>query len=219
MATIVLKANRRDITGKKVKAMRRAGLLPAVLYGQALTPIPITLDMKESSRILATLGSSSIIKIDLEGEELNTLVRDRQRDTLRNMFLHIDFQVVSMTEKLRANVSINVTGVSPALKDFNAIVEQLINEIEVESLPGNLPEKFEVDVSKLTEIGDQILVKDLELPEGVTIAMDPEETLVTVTAATAEIEEEEELVEEEVLEEPDVIEKGKREDEEEETQE
>ena len=216
MDTITLEAKRRTVTGKKVKALRREGLLPAVLYGHEFEPTPITLDMHEASRILGKLGSSSILKIDLEGEPLNALVRDRQRDYLKSMFLHVDFQVVSMTEKLRANVTINVVGTSPALKEYNAIVEQLINEIEVESLPGNLPEKFEVDVTRLTEIGDQILVKDLDLPEGVTISLDPEETIVTVTAATAAVEEEAEETEEVGFDEPEVIEKGKREEEEEE---
>jgi large subunit ribosomal protein L25 len=217
MDSIKLMATRREVTGKKVKALRREGLLPAVLYGHSLEPTPISLDMREASHVLGTLGSSSILKIDLEGEELNALVRDRQRDYLKGIFLHIDFQVVSMTEKIRANVSIHIIGTSPALQEFNAIVEQLINEIEVESLPGNLPEKFEVDVSGLAEIGDQILVKDLTLPEGVTISLDPEETIVTIASATVEVEAEEEEIEEEILDEPEVIEKGKRDEEDEET--
>lgn len=215
MDSIKLTAKRRQITGKRVKAMRRAGHLPAVLYGHDLEPTPISLDLHDASLILGKLGSSSLIKIDLEGEELTALVRDRQRDYLKGIFLHIDFQVVSMTEKIKANVSINVIGISPALKEYNAIVEQLINEIEVESLPGDLPEKFDIDVSNLTEIGDQILVKDLDLPEGVSISLDPEETVVTVTAATAAMEEEEEEIEEVSLDEPEVIEKGKREEDEE----
>lgn len=214
MDRVTLKASRREIIGKKVRAMRREGLLPAVLYGRDMEPTPISLNARDASRILASLGSSSLIKIDLEGEELNALVRDRQRDYLKAMFLHVDFQVVSMTEKIRANVAIHVTGTSPALSDYNAIVEQLINEIEVEALPGNLPEKFVVDVSALTEIGDQILVKDLDIPEGVTITLDLEETIVSITAATAAVEEEEEEIEEEILEEPEVIEKGKRDEEE-----
>jgi len=214
MDSIVLEAKRRDVIGKRVKALRREGILPAVLYGQNFEPLPISLDMREASRVLAGLSGSSLVKINLDGEELNTLVRDKQRDYLKGVFLHIDFQIVSMTEKIRAFVQIILTGESPALREYNAIVEQLINEIEVESLPGDLPQKFELDVSGLTELGDQILVKDIKLPGDVVIMLDDEEVIVSITASTsAEEEEEEEEFEEDISGEPEVIEKGKKDEE------
>ncbi|MCE5207641.1 MAG: 50S ribosomal protein L25 [Chloroflexi bacterium] len=212
MESVVIKATRRDITGKQVKALRRQGLLPAVLYGHQFDPRPITLDMREASRSLAGLTSSSLVKIDLDGEIFTALVRDKQRDYLKASFLHIDFQVVSMTEKIRAYVQVHVVGKSPAVRDFNAVAEQLISEIEVESLPGNLPESFSVDISSLATIGSHITVKDLIVPEGVEILLDNEEVIVSITASSTE----EEVVEEAVegdTEEPEVIEKGKKEEE------
>lgn len=213
MESVILKATRRDVIGKQVKALRRAGQLPAVLYGHKFDPRPIALDMRDASRVLASLTSSSLVQIDLEGEMLTALVRDKQRDYLKATFLHVDFQVVSMTEKIRAYVQVHITGKSPAVRDFNAIAEQLINEIEIEALPGDLPEVFTVDISGLATIGNHIQIKDLVVPAGVEILMDMEEIIVSITAASMEAEVAEEEVEA-AAGEPEVIEKGKKEEEE-----
>lgn len=213
MENVVFKATRRDVKGKQVKAMRREGKLPAVIYGHAMEPRAITLDMHEASRQLFDLTSSSIVKIDLDGEMLTALVRDKQRDYLKASFLHVDFQVVSMTEKIRAYVQIHLTGKAPAVRDFNGVADQVVSEVEVEALPADLPESFTVDLSGLTEIGSRICVGDLVVPQGVEVLADAEEIIVSVTAAVAEVSEEE-------LEggaaEPEVIEKGKKEEEDEE---
>ena len=167
MESVVFKATKRDVKGKQVKALRREGKLPAVLYGHGFEPRAITLDMREASRQLFDLTSSSIVKIDLDGEMLNAIVRDKQRDYLKASFLHVDFQVVSMTEKLRAYVQIHLTGKAPAVRDFNGVADQVISEVEVEALPADLPESFFVDISSLTTIGSRICVGDLQVPAGV----------------------------------------------------
>jgi large subunit ribosomal protein L25 len=141
------------------------------------------------------------------------LIRERQKDYVRNTFLHIDFQVVSLTEKIRAMVRVEVHGNSPAVKDFNAVLVNNINQIEVEALPRDLPEHFIVDVAKLTNVGDAIHVRDLEVSDKVTVLADPEEIIVVATGAAAE--EVEEVVEAEEGAEPEVIERGKKEEEEE----
>ena len=209
MESVVFKAAKRDVKGKQVKALRREGKLPAVLYGHGFEPRAITLDMREASRQLFDLTSSSIVKIDLDGEMLNAIVRDKQRDYLKASFLHVDFQVVSMTEKLRAYVQIHLTGKAPAVRDFNGVADQVISEVEVEALPADLPESFFVDISSLTTIGSRICVGDLQVPAGVQLLADPEEIIVSVTSAVAE-----EVAEETEggAEEPEVIEKGKKEE-------
>ena len=220
MEYITIQANKRTKIGKKAKSLRREGKLPAIIYGPNITPLPITLEIKEASRILAGLTSSSLLKIDVDGEEYTSIVRDKQRDYLRGQFIHVDFQVVSMTEKIRAYVPIELTGISPAIQSYNGIVEQLYNEIEIECLPGELPESVVVDVSVLEEIGDQVYVKDLEFAGSIDVLTDLEETVVSITTATTQpLEEEEEeaedeLFEEEGLEEPEVIERGKKEEDE-----
>jgi large subunit ribosomal protein L25 len=214
MEEIVLKAQRRDVIGKQVNALRRQGRLPAVLYGRTIEPIPVTLDLREASRILPVITSSHLVKIALDGEEHTALVREKQRHPVQGTLRHVDFMVVSMTEKLRASVYIEFEGEAPAVKDFEGVVVPVIEQIDVESLPGDLPERIVVDLSVLANIGDSIQVRDLPIPSGVEVLVDPEEIVVVVTAPAAE-----EIVEEvtEVAAEPEVIEHGKKEEEEEES--
>lgn len=213
MEEIIIKAVRRDVIGKQVKALRREGKLPAVLYGRHITPTPILMELRESSRILAQSSSSSLITIDLGDEKHVALVREKQRNFLTGGLLHVDFQAVSMLEKLRTNVSINFEGESPAVKTFNAIVMTELSEVEVECLPNDLPSQFSVDISGLTEIGSAIYVKDLDVPDAVEILEDPDAIVVVITAPAYE---EEVVAEAEtpLAAEPEVIEKGKKEEEE-----
>jgi large subunit ribosomal protein L25 len=209
-------ATRRTVTGKQVGVLRRAGKLPGVLYGRHLEATPITLDLRDASKILSTMTSSSLVNIDLDGETHSALVREKQRNFITGILLHVDFQAVSLTEKLRTTVSIELTGLAPAIKDFNGVVVTNVSQVEVECLPQDLPERIVVDVSAMAKIGDAIFVRDLKVNEKVTVLENPDETVVIITAQAAE-----EVVEEVVaavpgLEEPEVIEKGKKEEEEEE---
>ena len=211
MDKVTLQADRRTVTGKQVNALRREGKLPAVIYGHNFEATPISLDLKETTKVLSGLTSSSLVTILLENKEYPALVRDRQRDYIKNRLIHLDFQVVSLTEKIRANVSVDLEGISPAVKDYNGVVVTGLSELEVECLPQDLPERLVVDLSKLMRIGDAIHVKDISFGEKVTIHQDPEEMIVLVTASTEEAVEET-LVEGEA-EEPEIIEKGKKEEE------
>lgn len=213
MEKVVLKANRRDVIGKQVKAMRRAGLLPAVLYGRHIEkPVAIMLDTREASRVLAKASSSSLVTIELDGTEYPALVREKQRDYIKNRLLHVDFLAVSLTEKLTAYVGIELTGLSLAVKDYNAILVTGLNEIEVECLPADLPEKIVVDISALAKVGDSIHVRDLVLSDKVKVLSSPDEMIVIATAAKVE-EAVETAAPEAGVEEPEVIEKGKKEEE------
>lgn len=215
MEKVVLHATRRTIIGKQVGAMRREGQLPAVLYGHHFEATPVTLNLKEATRGLHGLTASSLVTIELDGKEHATLVREKQRDYLKNRLIHVDFQVVSLTEKISAEVPIILTGTSPAVKDFNGVVVTGLSNLEVECLPQDLPAEIILDISVLTKIGDAIYGHDIPLPEKVKPLSDLDEMIAIVTAGAAE--EEEEAVEEEAgAEEPEVIEKGKREEEEEE---
>jgi large subunit ribosomal protein L25 len=211
MAEIVLKAERRDVIGKQVKALRRQGRLPAVLYGRSFESIPVTLDLREVSRIMPTITSSHLINVTLDGERHAVLVREKQRHPVLGTLSHVDFLVVSMTEKLRASVIIELIGDAPAVKEYDGVVVPGLESIEVESLPGDLPERIQVDLSVLRSIGDTLHVRDLGVSSKVEILTDPDEMVVIVTAPAAE-----EVVEEAAGEaEPEVIERGKKEEEEE----
>lgn len=212
MEKVVLNATLRPVTGKKVGALRREGKLPAVLYGHNFKATPILLDLHDTTMKLAPLTSSQMITINLDGKEHAALIREKQRDFIRNRLIHLDFQVVSLTEKIKTAVSIVLEGTSPAVKDFNGVVVTGLGELEVEAFPQDLPGRILVDISKLTEIGQAIHVRDLEIPEKVAVLTGPDEMVVHITAGAKE---EEEVVEEGGPAEPEVIEKGKKEEEEE----
>ncbi len=209
----VLHASHREVKGKQVKRLRREGKLPAIMYGHNIEPTSISLDLKESTRILSMLTASSIVDIELDGKENAALVREKQRDFIKGNLLHVDFQIVSLTEKLRAAVSIELTGLSPAVKDFNGVVVEGLDELEVECLPQDLPERFVVDITSLLKIGDALHVKDIQIPANVTVLDDPEEMIAIITAAKEEEIVVEAVPEEALTEEPEVIEKGKKEEE------
>ena len=210
MEKAVIKATRRTVTGKQVGALRREGKLPGVIYGHHLDPIAITMDQRDASRTLATLTSSSLVNIELEGQTHAALVREKQKNYIRGTLLHVDFLAVSLTEKIRASVAIEIHGVSPAVKDYNAVVINGLESIEVESLPQDLPERVSLDISSLKNIGDGFYVRDLSLPANVIVHTDKDEMIVVVTGGTAE----ETIVEgEATMAEPEVIEKGKKEEE------
>lgn len=209
MEKVVLKATRRTVTGKHVSTLRHQGLLPAVMYGHGIEPIAISLDAHSTSLALASLSSSTLVNIDLDGQVKATLVREKQRHPVKRNLLHVDFQVVSMTEKLRTKVSIVFDGVAPAVKDFNGVVVSNLTDIEVEALPGDLPEHILVDISGLAAIGDALHISDLKLGKGVEIFADPEEVVVVIAGTKEEVEPE--VVGE--TDEPEVIERGKKEEE------
>jgi large subunit ribosomal protein L25 len=212
MEKIVLQATRREVVGKQVKQLRRQGRLPAVLYGKNFEPIPVTLDFRDSNRILPGITASHLITVQIDGDEHNALVREKQFHPVRGKLIHVDFLVVSLTEKLRANVSLQLDGESPAVRDLDGILVSGIEQIEVECLPRDLPERIMVDVSSLTEFGSSIHVRDIKLSDKIRVLTDLDEIVAIVTAPEVE---EEEVVEEVVEGEPEVIEKGKKEEEEE----
>ncbi len=187
MERVVLKASRRDVTGKKVGALRRAGKLPGVLYGHGIGSTPIMLDAHETWLKLSGLTSSTLVTLDLDGRQYLTLLRDRQRDCIRNRLLHLDFQALSRSEKIRTKVGIEITGESPAVRDSDATLAQGLTELEVESLPQDLPERITVDISGLAKAGDSIRVCDLSLSDKLTVLNDPGTMIVSVVGGKREV--------------------------------
>ena len=209
MEKVKVEATRRTVTGKQVGNLRREGKLPGVMYGHNFETTPIVMSFRDASRILRGVSKSQIVNIVLDGKEIGTLVRERQMDYLRNEYLHVDFQVVSLTEKIRTKVAIELVGVSPAVKDFNGVVVHEMDEVDVEGFPQDLPEKLVVDVSGLTTIGQSILLSSLDISDKLTVHHDLNGVVVVITGGAAE--EVEEVAE--TLAEPEVIERGKKEEE------
>lgn len=210
MEDIVFKAQPRTVIGKQVRALRRQGQLPAVIYGRHLEPIAISLDLRDTTRALPRITSSQLITVDVQGTPHTVLVREKQRDPISGALLHVDFLAVSMTEKLRVTVGIEFTGDAPAVKIYNGIIVTSREALEVECLPRDLPNHITVDLSGLTEIGNALYVRDVTVPAGVTVLDNPDELLVAVSAPISEAAL---AAEEGGTAEPEIIEKGKKEEE------
>jgi large subunit ribosomal protein L25 len=186
MEKVVLQATKREVLGKKVGALRRAGKLPAVLYGHGIACTPVMLDAKEATLKLSHLTTSSLVMIDLDGTEYPALVREKQRDYIKNRLLHLDFQVISMTEKVTTKVGIELTGTAPAVKAFNAVIVTVLNELEIECMPQDLPARVVIDISGLTEVGAGIHVRDVVISDKVKILDDPGEMIIVASATREE---------------------------------
>lgn len=186
MEKVVLKATKRDVVGKQVKAMRREGMLPAVIYGRHLEPLSISLEAHSAGLALAKVTASSLVMIEVDGKEYPALVRERQRDYIKGNLTHVDFLAVDLNEKLRTSVGLAFVGVSPAVKDYNGVLVHNLERLEVECLPGDLPERITVDIAMLKQIGDIIRVRDLNISDKVRILADEDEPVAVVTITKEE---------------------------------
>jgi large subunit ribosomal protein L25 len=216
MEKVVLKAEKRDAKGRQVKALRRSGKLPAVIYGRHVEPISISLDAHSAGLTLNRITSSSLVTLELDGNQYPTLVRERQRDYIKDVLLHVDFLAVDLKEKIRATVGVQFVGVSPAVKDYNGVLVHNLEKLEVECLPTDLPERITVDISVLKQIGDGIRVHEVDamLTDKVVVLNDPDDMVAVVTAAREEAAEVPEGVEAAEEAAPELsVERGKKEEE------
>lgn len=214
MERIKLDAQPRAVIGKQVRGLRRQGLIPGVLYGAGVEPTPIEMNVREATRVLARVRGSTLIDLTVADAAHTVLVREIQRDAIRRDLRHVDFLKVAMDVTIRASVPVEIVGEAPAVKTHSGVLVLGLAEIEVEALPGDLPDRVAVDMGQLTAIGQAITVGDLFLGKGVRVLTDADELVARVTAQAAEEAPEVEAVPTAV--EPELIEKPRREDEEEE---
>jgi large subunit ribosomal protein L25 len=213
MKTIELNVERRPSTGKnEARRFRAQGRIPAVVYGGGKPTVPITLEHRAlSDAFRAGAGENAIFLLKLAGSEQSrhAMIRDLQRDPLSRKTLHIDFLRVQMDAKIRVKVSIEVIGIAKGVKTEGGILDFVTREVEIESLPSNIPAHLPIDVSELA-IGDALRISQIPPIEGVEIVDDPEKVLVHVTHPTQEKEPEVAAAEAEVeITEPEVLKKGK----------
>ena len=194
MASIELRAEPRSITGKKVRFLRRQGVVPANVYGHADSRA-VQIPERQAEQVLARAGRTQLITLAVDGETTPVLVKDFQRHPIRRSLLHVDFYRVAMTETLRIDVPLRLVGEAPGIREFDATLLQSMTTVSAESLPGDLPEAIDVDLSVLTDLDAAIHVRDLKAPAGVTIVADPEELVAKLLPPTVErVEEPEEAV-------------------------
>lgn len=181
MKKITLKAAVRELTGRKVKALRSAGKLPANIYGRDVKSTSIEIDNKEFRKIFKEAGETGIIEIELGKESRPVLVSNVQVHPATDEILHVDFRQVNLKEKVSANIPVELIGDSPAEKTGIGTVVLLLQELEVEALPTDLPEKFEIDASTLTEVNQTVKVADLKYDKAkVEVKAESEEIVVKV---------------------------------------
>ena len=190
MVNLILKVEKREITGRKVNRMRKEGILPANIYGKNIKSISLMVKEKDFEDMFKKAGETSLLKIELGKEKRPVLVHSVQMDPLSDRPIHVDFLQVDLKEKVTAEVPVELVGESPAEKQGSGTVVQYIQEIEVEALPTELPEKFEVDISNLIEVDNALFVKDLKVDKKkVEIKNDMEVIIVKVEAIKEEVEE------------------------------
>ncbi len=183
-----LNATTRDKFGKATKTIRAQGLVPAELYGHGLQNQHVSVNAKEFEKVFKSTGENTVIDLTINGEVHKALVHDIQRNFLHDTVDHIDFYQVRMDEKTKVHVPIEFLGEAPAVKEQGGLLNRTMSEVEVEALPGDLPQKFTVDLSVLKELNQSIYVKELKAPKGVKILVEPEAVIVTVTPPLKEIE-------------------------------
>jgi large subunit ribosomal protein L25 len=190
---VELAAEKRTVLGKQVRQLRRKGLTPGVMYGHNIEPVALQFESRSLQHLLSQVGGSQLVSIKVKGQKQPgmALVRDVQRDPIRQTVLHVDFYHVEMTERLTTEIPLEIVGESPVVEQKEGILLQGISAIEVECLPGDLVDAIEVDLSDLVELDHALYVRDLAIPSGIQVLTDVDEMIVRVVP----------LAEEEVLEE------------------
>ncbi|MBA3377546.1 MAG: 50S ribosomal protein L25 [Chloroflexota bacterium] len=193
---LILRAEPREIHGKKVKRLRREGLVPGVVYGPVVSEtVSVSVNRREFERFFSRNGHSTITSLEWAGGKQPVLIREVQIDPVTRAPLHIDFFAPNMRVVLRQFVPI----VMQHAGDHDGVLQTVLTEVEVEALPSNLPHQIDVDISHLVTVGDAIHVSDVTLPDDVTVITAPEDLIASLVAEAVE-EEPEETVEPEVAE-------------------
>ncbi len=211
METIKLEASPRLIIGKKVKELRRQGLTPIHIYGRKTESQFLQTDTKSLQKIIRRVGKNIPVSIiDSENSSENTnlsFVREIQIHPVNGQLLHVDFYQVDISERIKAEVPVILVGEAPAVKMYRGVLFQPRHRLEVESLPMDVPESFELDISILDDFEKAIRVSDISIPENVEILADTDDIIVRVNQPRVEAEEvpgdTEEGVEPEVIGESD----------------
>ncbi|HHE76772.1 MAG TPA: 50S ribosomal protein L25 [Candidatus Parcubacteria bacterium] len=184
-----LKSKTRKIFGKKTKELREKGIAPAILYGPKIENIPLEVNLKDFYDVYKEAGESSLISLevsDLKDKKFSVLIHKINRDPLSDKIIHIDFYQPVLTEETEVLVPLVFEGESPAVKDLGGTLVKEIQEIEVRALPQNLPHEIKADISNLKTFDDELLVRDLQIPENVKINREPDEIVAVVVSPEKE---------------------------------
>jgi large subunit ribosomal protein L25 len=192
MRRLELEVSKRDITGKKVRFLRRGGLIPCNIYGHGIESLPVQVDVRKLGHVLARAGGTDLISIKMTdaASPSNVIIRDVQRNPMTGEPIHVDFYQVRMTEKLKTEVPLVFVGEAPASKLKNVSLLHAMNTLQIEALPDDLPHNIEVDISSLALPEQSLHVKDIKVSDKITILSDPDQMIIKVAEVRKAVEEE-----------------------------
>jgi large subunit ribosomal protein L25 len=212
MSEMSIDVEKRERTGKGGNRQARAqGLIPAVVYGSGKDSVPIQVNRKSFIDLMKKSGSENpifLLKLSDTGQERHAMIREMQRDPVSRQVIHIDFQRIEMTDKVRITVPVEPVGTAFGVKNQGALIDFVVREVHVECLPGDIPKHLELDITDL-HAGQHAEAKDLKLPQGVTLLDEPERVILSLVHTRTE---EAPAAAEGTTAEPEVIKRGKPED-------
>ena len=187
---LTLKVETRDKKAKP-ESLRTKGFVPAVFYGKKEASTPISIKQAEFLKVWKEAGESSVVTLDMsDGNNVESLIQDVDLDPVTSVPRHADFYVFEKGHKVEVSLPLEFIGASPAVKDQGGTLVKVMHDLKVEAMPKDLPHNITVDIGSLANFGDQILAKDLMLPNGVELKVSGEEVVATVSAPREEKEEE-----------------------------
>ena len=180
---IVLNAQSRTVLGKQVKKLRKEGFIPANIFGKDFASLAITVSLNDFTKVYNEAGETGVVYVDVEGadKDIPTLIKSVQKHPVNDNILHIDLRKINLRQKIETQVPLAYTGEAPVEKE-GAVIMYPVDVITVEALPANIPSEITIDLSTLTEIGQEVKVADLPKSEDYTVVDDPEMVIVSVTA-------------------------------------
>ena len=194
METNLIATVRENSGSAQSRRSRGQGNIPAVVYGLGMEPVSVEIDAREFTNALKTeAGSNVIFNLEIGKEKYTALAREIQKHVYRNEFLHVDFIQVDLSQTVDADVQVNFTGIPMGVKEEGGVVQTVNSTITITALPTNIPTSLDLDISELN-VGDNLAAADVDLPEGVELANDEDDSiLITITIPRAAVEEEEEI--------------------------
>lgn len=186
MSKYSLVGETRTLLGKQVTSIRSEGFVPATVYGKTTTPLSIKVNTADFKKMFAQAGETGLIELTIDKTVHPVLIHKVQVHPVTRQVLHVEFHQVDLKEKVHADIPVELSGEPIAVKEKLGVLLTLIDHIEVEALPGNLPEKLVLDVTSLAQVGDQITVETLSIPEDVTVLTDKEIIIAKIGAFIVE---------------------------------
>ena len=206
---LTISADKRTIFGRrKLNNLRKEDIIPAIVYGPKIKNIPIQINLKEFDDLYKKVGETSLVNLSIKGTKENfvVLIHDIEEEPINGKTIHVDFYQPNLEEKTEADIPIKFINESPAVKDLEGTLVKNVQEVTVRALPRDLPREIEADISLLKNLNDELLVKDLHVPNNVEVMKDQGE-IVAYVAPPENVEEELEKPIEEKVEEVEKVEK------------